>query len=185
MSDTAVRADRRPRRLAAGVLLAGALLTASAPVAHADARPADVRDKIVEAAKAEIGTEESGGDNCQKYSEQCVAWCSLFATWAWEKAGVDIDNEDYAFTGDVYTHGQDEDKAYNAKNLDQAQPGDVLLFGSGPESPDTSTHIGVVEKVSGDEVTLIEGNAGDNTDRVVRRTHTLSAETFYGGVQPW
>jgi hypothetical protein len=57
----------------------------------------------------------------------------------------------------------------------------VLLFGTGPESPSTSTHIGIVESVDGDQVTMIEGNSSDQVQRV---THTLSGDTFYGGVHP-
>lgn len=83
------------------------------------------------------------------------------------------------FTGDVFRWGQKRGKAYTS--LSAVKPGDVLLFGSGPSSPATSTHIGIVEKVSGGTVTLIEGNSGDS---VRRNTHRLSSATFYGGVHP-
>jgi hypothetical protein len=85
------------------------------------------------------------------------------------------------FTGDVYRWGQRHDLAYDAHHLKQAQPGDVLLFGTGPQNVNTSKHIGIVESVHGDRVTLIEGNSGDRVQRV---THTLSGSTFYGGVHP-
>lgn len=97
----------------------------------------------------------------------------------WRKAGVKIPV--LPFTGDVYRWGQHHDKAYGKEQLKQAKPGDVLLFGTGPQSPQTSTHIGIVEKVEGNRVTLIEGNSGD---RVRRNTHVLSPSTFYGGVHP-
>jgi hypothetical protein len=97
----------------------------------------------------------------------------------WRESGVDIPS--LPFTGDVYTWGQERGLAYDAGNLGQARPGDVLLFGSGPESTSTSTHIGIVESVDGDQVTLIEGNS---SDRVQRVTHSLSGGEFYGGVHP-
>jgi hypothetical protein len=97
----------------------------------------------------------------------------------WRKAGVNIPI--LPFTGDVYTWGQQHGLAYNSHHLNQARPGDVLLFGSGPQSTSTSTHIGIVESVHGNQVTLIEGNS---SDRVQRVTHTLSSSTFYGGVHP-
>lgn len=140
--------------------------------------------QILEKASAEVGTVETGS-NCQPYSPQCVSWCALFAMWAWEEAGVDVDNENYAFTGNVYTTGQEKGTAYDAASLDQAEPGDVLLFGTGPASASTSRHIGIVEKVEGDTVTTIEGNSGDNADRVQRNQHPLSVDVFYGGVHPW
>ncbi len=142
-------------------------------------------DRIISAASPEIGTTESGGNNCQKYSGQCVSWCALFAMSMWQDAGVDVDPEQFAFTGNVFEKGQEKGTAYGADKLDQAKRGDVLLFGTSPSSPSTSKHIGVVEKVEGNQVTTIEGNTGDNTDSVERKTHELSSETFYGGVSPW
>ncbi|WP_245779926.1 CHAP domain-containing protein [Actinopolyspora lacussalsi] len=154
----------------------------AAPVITAE--PGTVREEIVTAARAELGTEETG-KNCHVYSEQCVPWCALFAMSAWERAGVDVEPEEFSFTGDVYTTGQTEGTAYGSAQLEQARPGDVLLFGTGPATPDSSHHIGVVEKIQGEQVTLIEGNTGDNPDRVMRKTHELGENTFYGGVRPW
>jgi peptidoglycan DL-endopeptidase CwlO len=135
--------------------------------------------EVVAAARQEIGTRENPpGSNRNPYGPT-AAWCSSFATAMWRRAGVDIPI--LPFTGDVFTWGQENGKAYGKNSLDEARPGDVLLFGTGPGSTSTSTHIGIVEKVDGNTVTLIEGNSGD---AVRRRTHTLSSATFYGGVHP-
>jgi len=133
--------------------------------------------KVVDVARSQLGYRE-GPNNANKYGPD-TAWCSSFATWVWRKSGVDIGI--LPFTGDVYSWGQERGLAYGKNNLDAARPGDVLLFGTGPGSPATSTHIGIVESVKGDKVTLIEGNS---SDRVQRVTHTLSSATFYGGVHP-
>ena len=109
----------------------------------------------------------------------CVAWYALFATWVWRKAGVNIPQ--YAFTGDVYKWGKRKGKSYGKANLKKATKGDVLLFGTGPSSPKTSTHIGIVKSVSGSSVTLIEGNSKNKVRQVTR---TLSSRTFYGGSHP-
>jgi hypothetical protein len=137
-------------------------------------------ERILDNARGEIGVKESPPGSNQNPYGPAVFWCSIFATEMWKRAGVDIPQ--LPFTGDVYTWGQENGKAYDANNLSQAAPGDVLLFGTGPGSPDTSTHIGIVESVNPDgTVTLIEGNA---SDQVMRNTHTLSSDTFYGGVHP-
>ncbi|WP_424185094.1 CHAP domain-containing protein [Actinokineospora sp. G85] len=139
---------------------------------------ADSRAKeITSLARSQLGYREGAG-NANKYGP-AAAWCSSFATWVWRKSGVKIPL--LPFTGDVYKWGQANGNSYGKGELKQARPGDVLLFGSGPQSTATSTHIGIVEKVEGNKVTLIEGNAGD---QVARRTHTLSSATFYGGVHP-
>ncbi len=159
----------------------------SAPQQQAEQKPdpakaeQDLRKQIVDNARAEIGTQESG-DNVNPYSPQAVSWCALFTSQMWEDAGVDIDSEQYAFTGDLYNDGQEHGTAYGADQLQQAKPGDVLLFGSSPSSPSTSKHIGIVESVDGDTVTTIEGNADDS---VKRQQHQLTEDTFYGGVAPW
>lgn len=136
-----------------------------------------VGKRVVDRARGQLGYHEGPG-NTNKYGPT-GPWCSNFATWAWRKSGVDIGI--LPFTGDVYNWGREHGLAYGKNNLDEARPGDVLLFGTGPQSPQTSTHIGIVEKVDGDRVTLIEGNSGDQVRRV---THTLSSSTFYGGVHP-
>jgi cell wall-associated NlpC family hydrolase len=136
--------------------------------------------KIVSAARGEIGVRETPpGSNRNPYGPTTY-WCSSFATAMWRRAGVDIPV--LPFTGDVYRWGQRHGKAYGNGDLKQnVRPGDVLLFGTGPQSPATSKHIGIVEKVDGDTVTLIEGNSGD---QVRRNTHQLSSTKFYGGVHP-
>lgn len=133
--------------------------------------------KVTDIARSQLGYRE-GPNNANKYGPD-AAWCASFATWVWRKSGVDIGI--LPFTGDVYSWGQERGLAYGKNNLDSARPGDVLLFGTGPQSTSTSTHIGIVESVKGDKVTLIEGNS---SDRVQRVTHTLSSATFYGGVHP-
>ncbi|MEU4806074.1 CHAP domain-containing protein [Actinosynnema sp. NPDC023587] len=150
--------------------------------ARAHTRPAKAKERgrartIVSAARRELGRRESPpGSNRNPYGPT-DAWCSSFATAMWRKSGVDIPL--LPFTGDVFRWGQRNGKAYT--KLGDVRPGDVLLFGTGPQSTATSKHIGIVEKVSGGTVTLIEGNSGD---AVRRNTHQLSSTKFYGGVHP-
>lgn len=134
-----------------------------------------VAKKVVDKARSQLGYHEGPG-NANKYGPQGY-WCSNFATWVWQKSGVDIGI--LPFTGDVYEWGRQHGLAYHS--LEKARPGDVLLFGTGPQSPSTSTHIGIVESVHGNQVTLIEGNSADQVRRV---THPLSTSVFYGGVHP-
>jgi hypothetical protein len=44
------------------------------------------------------------GYYCNPYGP-CEQWCALFATWAWEQAGMPIPS--YAFTGDIYDWAAD------------------------------------------------------------------------------
>ena len=58
----------------------------------------------------------------------CEEWCALFATWAWEQAGIPIPR--YAFTGDIWGWAA----AYGAVLPPTAMPavGDAVLYGTGP-----------------------------------------------------
>ena len=156
---------------------------APAPAPQQSDSPA-VRDRIVKTAEGELGTKETG-DNCNKYSHQCASWCGLFATWAWEQAGVNVDHEQFAFTGNIYKAGQEKGTAFDKEHLDQAKPGDALIYGSGPESSKTSKHVGIVEHRDGNTVTMVEGNAGPGSTEVHRSVHQLDSGEYYGGVHPW
>ncbi|SFW84497.1 CHAP domain-containing protein [Amycolatopsis australiensis] len=149
---------------------------------HAHPHPSKVSGRgqeIVQAARKELGTRENPpGSNRNPYGPT-AAWCSSFATAMWRKAGVRIPI--LPFSGDVFHWGERNGHAYGKHSLHEARPGDVLIFGIGPQNTSTSTHIGIVEKVEGNQVTMIEGNSGD---AVRRNTHPLSASTFYGGVHP-
>ncbi|MEN3360146.1 MAG: peptidoglycan DL-endopeptidase CwlO [Mycobacteriales bacterium] len=156
---------------------AGGTVAATATAAAPAAAAAVSRATVLRIARSQLGYRERG-NNCTKYGP-CEEWCSLFATWVWRHAGVAIPS--YAFTGDVYRWGQRHHLAYGRAALRQAKPGDVLLFGTGPGTTRTSTHIGIVERVAAGRVTLIEGNS---SNRVQRVTHPLSSNVFYGGVRP-
>ncbi|MFF0342165.1 CHAP domain-containing protein [Kribbella sp. NPDC004875] len=144
------------RLLVASVLVAlfGSLsLTASA---------ADTRTTIVNAANGEVGQQETPpGSNCNPYGP-CEAWCAHFATWTWRQAGIDIPN--YGFTGDIYTWGQGKGRTHDGDT--GMQPGDIVLYGTGPDNTDTSVHTGVVVAVGTDgKITTVEGNSNNQVSK--------------------
>jgi hypothetical protein len=124
------------------------------------------RERIVSAAASQLGYSEPG-DFCSKYGP-CEEWCSLFATWAWERAGVAIPR--LAFVGDIYDWAKRW--TYVAGPDATPTPGDAVLFGTGPENVDTSLHVGIVEDAyrTGYLVT-IEGDALHGVGRYVVPIH--------------
>ncbi|QWF81336.1 CHAP domain-containing protein [Amycolatopsis sp. CA-230715] len=147
----------------ARTLVIGALSAASVAVATpgAIAQPASVRDDIAKLANGEIGTGENPpGSNCTPYGP-CESWCAHFATWAWRKAGIDIPN--YGFTGDIYTWGKQKGRAHATDT--GMHTGDIVLYGTGPSSVDTSVHTGIVVAASGGKITTVEGNSGDEVSK--------------------
>ncbi|NUS74365.1 MAG: CHAP domain-containing protein [Corynebacteriales bacterium] len=109
----------------------------------------------------------------------------------WQRAGVDIPT--LPLTGDLYRWGIAHGQAYSDKNLaNDMHVGDALLFGTGPQTRFTSTHVGIVSRFDENSVTLIEGNAilpgqsRKDPHRVTEKTYPRDAwkKEFYGGVRP-
>ena len=74
---------------------------------------------------------------CNPYGP-CEQWCALFATWAWEAAGIDIPR--YAFTGDIW--GWAAARGLALPPTATPAVGDAVLYGTGPSSTATSVHVG-------------------------------------------
>jgi hypothetical protein len=111
---------------------------------------------MVAAADNQVRSDPSPGNFCNPFGP-CEEWCALFATWVWQQAGVPIPS--YPFTGSIFDWA-----AANASVLPPwatPQPGDDVLYGTGPGSTATSVHVGVVVQVWPDgAVVTIEGDAG-------------------------
>jgi hypothetical protein len=121
-----------------------------------DPNPSPLASDIVVTAASQVNADPDTGYFCNPYGP-CEAWCSLFATWVWEQAGVPIPS--YAFTGDLYDWAQ-----ANTGVLPPwvtPSPGDAVLYGTGPWSTDSSVHVGLVMQVWPDgAVVTVEGDAG-------------------------
>jgi hypothetical protein len=118
--------------------------------------PASVPATIVGAAATQLRGNPSSGYFCNPYGP-CEEWCALFATWAWQQAGIPIPR--YGFTGDIFSwasgHGRD------LPATARPTPGDAVLYGSGPSSSDTSLHVGIVAQVWPDgAIVTMDGDAG-------------------------
>jgi len=151
--------------------------------------------RIVQIAQRELqaGVSEANG-RCLKYGP-CTseAWCALFLTWVWRKAGIPIPST--AASNDVYTWAQQHARVYPPSVM--PQPGWAALEGTGPQSTATSVHVALVEQVlPGGQVTLINGNWSnavirtgpcrpqDQADFVARCAGGSADHTLYGYAAP-
>lgn len=118
-----------------------------------------LRSRVVSIASAEVGN----GHDPKYGGDPSWEWCSVFATWVWRQAGISIPS--YPFTGDVFRWGQARGLAFWGSA--GVRPGDVVLYGTGPANPSTSTHIGVVIEVRGSgQLVTVEGNFDGAVTRV-------------------
>jgi CHAP domain len=132
-----------------GVVVLSATLLLAVPAALAS----NTRQRVLSLAEQEIGYHDHG-DYCTKFGP-CESWCSLFVTWVWERAGVPIPS--LAFTGYVFDWAQAS--TYVLRRREVPEPGDAVLFGTGPASVFTSLHTGIVEAVYPGYLVTIEGNS--------------------------
>ena len=103
---------------------------------------------------------DTQGLYCNPYGP-CEEWCALFATWAWEQAGIPIPR--YAFTGDIW----DWAATYGVDLPPTATPavGDAILYGTGPGNTSTSKHVGIVTEVWPDgSIMSAGGDSGPGRD---------------------
>jgi hypothetical protein len=119
------------------------------------------RQRILSLAEQEIGYHDHG-HYCTKFGP-CEAWCSLFVTWVWQKAGVPAPS--LAFTGYMYDWARASTYILGPHRV--PRPGDAVLFGTGPWTVDTSLHTGIVEAVYPGYLVTIEGDSLHGVRRYV------------------
>jgi len=117
-------------------------------------------ERLIEVAKAELGTIEGPKDNETKYGAYTKAnfqpWCGSFVNWCANEAGVKVPNT-------VYTPGGaaafKKAGAWIDADIADPEPGDIAYFDFPSDGVDRISHVGIVIKDNGDgTVTCIEGN---------------------------
>jgi hypothetical protein len=144
--------------------------------------------QIVKVAESQIGQgEHPEGSNCTIYGP-CEEWCSLFAAWVWQHAGVPLPGSTavYGYSGSLYTWAQQHGGKVLPATATPA-PGDAVFYGSGPSA---SAHVGIVQRVYPDgRITAIEGNYANHVTLVgpfkpADATSAGEAAPIYGYAQP-
>jgi hypothetical protein len=128
----------------------------SNPPASSPAFPAGA--SAVSWASSQVGPNPDAfqGNYCNPYGP-CEEWCALFATWVWNQAGIAIPH--FAFTGDVYNWSKANGRVLPPTAT--PNPGDGVMYGTGPQNTSTSVHIGIVAQVWPDgAIDTIEGDSG-------------------------
>lgn len=120
----------------------------------------NIRETIVNLASGEVGNTDKS-----KYGAPADHdWCQYFVNWVWRGAGV-TDMNDTHFTGDFYHWGKE--RGLTTDGHEGIQVGDGVLFGTGPENPTNSRHVGIVVAVHADgSIETVDGNYSNAVSRV-------------------
>ena len=143
--------------------------------------------QILDIAAREIGTVESPpNSNLQKYGAvfglNGYAWCAMFVWWCFNKAGAaNLLPRKTASCSQLMRDA----KAAGLWVTSGFRPGDVLIYNFGT-SQKPQYHTGILEAVSDQTYTAIEGNTSYGNDRnggsVMRRNRY--SKTIVGAVRP-
>lgn len=140
---------------------------------------------IVEIAKAELGTAETG-TNMTKYGEwygrNGVAWCAIFVSWCANQANVSTSIITKTASCDTMMNAfKNQGNFYYSQNFGGSytpQAGDILFVGT---VTNDSTHVGIVEKVENGSVWIYDGNY---SDKVNYHCYSLTATNIIGYGHP-
>lgn len=121
-------------------------------------------ERLIEVAKAEIGTVEGPKDNETKYGAFTKAnflpWCGSFVMWCANEAGVKVPNTVSTPAGAAAFK---KANSWIDGDLADPEPGDIAYFDFPSDGVDRISHVGIVIADNGDgTVWCIEGNtSGD------------------------
>ncbi len=145
--------------------------------------------RIVKIAESQVGQhEQPEGSNCTIYGPCKEEWCSLFASWVWQHAGIPLEGPTalYGYSGSLYTWTADHGGRVLPATATPS-PGDLVFYGHGPSE---SLHVGIVVDVLPDgRIETVEGNYDNHVARVgpfnpAEAVKAGEAGPVYGYAQP-
>jgi hypothetical protein len=142
---------------------------------------------IVKVAESQVGQgEHPPGSECTVYGPCGEEWCSLFASWVWQHAGVPLPGPTtlYGSSGALYEWAAEHGGRVLPATA-RPSPGDAVFYGKGPSD---SAHVGIVVRVLHDgEIETVEGNYAGQVSRVgpFPPAHPVGERAgIYGYAQP-
>lgn len=141
-----------------------------------------MKNKIISLAIGQIGNDYTKYCKDMGYNYR-IEWCACFISWLAEKLGItDIIPVDMSCNNQISKF-----KALGVWHTDRNfQSGDIIYYDwdrLGDLRP--ADHVGIIEKVAGNTLTVIEGNNGNYpNDRVRRREISSASSLIFGYARP-
>ena len=141
-----------------------------------------MKNKIISLAIEQLGNDYTTYCKDMGYNYR-IEWCACFISWLAEKLGItDIIPVDMCCNSEISKF-----KNMGVGHIDRNfQSGDIIYYDwdrLGDSRP--ADHVGIVEKVAGNALTVIEGNNGNYpNDRVRRREISSGSSLIFGYARP-
>ena len=141
-----------------------------------------MKNKIISLAIEQLGNDYTTYCKDMGYNYR-IEWCACFISWLAEKLGIaDIIPVDMSCNSQI-SKFKNMGVWHTDRNF---QSGDIIYYDwdrLGDSRP--ADHVGIVEKVVGNALTVIEGNNGNfPNDRVRRREISSSSPLIFGYARP-
>ena len=138
-----------------------------------------MKNKIINLAIEQLGNDYTTYCKDMGYNYR-IEWCACFISWLAEKLGItDIIPIDMSCNRQISKF-----KALGVWHTDRNfQSGDIIYYDW--DISGDADHVGIVEKVAGNTLTVIEGNNGNfPNDRVRRREIASDSSLIFGYARP-
>lgn len=138
-----------------------------------------MKNKIISLAIEQIGNDYTTYCKDMGYNYR-IEWCACFISWLAEKLGItDIIPVDMSCNSQISKF-----KALGVWHTDRNfQSGDIIYYDW--DISGDADHVGIIEKVAGNTLTVIEGNNGNYpNDRVRRREINSGSSLIFGYARP-
>ena len=113
-------------------------------------------------------TSKIGGEKYKKFLgiPMTDAWCAAFVSWVANQAGIPEEKVIKSSAVQDHLDYYKKNGTYHDASNYTPKSGDIILWkGTDPKTGEYKSHIGFVEKVEGDIVHTVEGNASNSVDR--------------------
>lgn len=138
-----------------------------------------MKNKIISLAIEQLGNDYTTYCKDMGYNYR-IEWCACFISWLAEKLGItDIIPVDMSCNSQISKF-----KNLGVWHTDRNfQSGDIIYYDW--DISGDADHVGIIEKVAGNTLTVIEGNNGNYpNDRVRRREIASDSSLIYGYARP-
>lgn len=138
-----------------------------------------MKNKIISLAIEQLGNDYTTYCRDMGYNYR-IEWCACFISWLAQKLEItDIIPVDMSCNSQI-SKFKDMGVWHNDRNF---QSGDIIYYDW--DISGDADHVGIVEKVSGNTLTVIEGNNGNYpNDRVRRREINSGSSLIFGYARP-
>lgn len=138
-----------------------------------------MKNKIISLAIEQLGNDYTKYCKDMGYNYR-IEWCACFISWLAEKLGItDIIPVDMSCNSQIKKF-KNMGVWHNDRNF---QSGDIIYYDW--DISGDADHVGIVEKVAGNTLTVIEGNNGNYpNDRVRRREISSASSLIFGYARP-